>query len=108
LCQIFQNVKKLPIIAEESAQNEPRTKQISDLPIWQKHCLALVPLDCHKFSVKVTDNPAHLSQIYSLAIPAQNKTFLSGCWVRPKKKICGFPVSSYKNLRRVGRFNFFF
>ena len=24
--------------------------------------------------------------------------------VGPKKKICGFPVSSYKNLGRVGRF----
>jgi hypothetical protein len=24
--------------------------------------------------------------------------------LRPKKKICGFPVSSYKNLGRVGRF----
>ena len=24
--------------------------------------------------------------------------------IRPKKKICGFPVSSYKNLGRVGRF----
>ena len=23
---------------------------------------------------------------------------------RPKKKICGIPVSSYKNLGRVGRF----
>jgi hypothetical protein len=33
--------------------------------------------------------------------------------LRKKKKICGFPVSSYKNLGRVGRFltlffNFFF
>jgi hypothetical protein len=26
-------------------------------------------------------------------------------YVKAKKKICGFPVSSYKNLGRVGRFN---
>jgi hypothetical protein len=28
----------------------------------------------------------------------------NNCYIRPKKKICGFPVSSYKNLGRVGRF----
>ena len=27
-----------------------------------------------------------------------------GCKCKAKKKICGFPVSSYKNLGRVGRF----
>ena len=30
--------------------------------------------------------------------------FRSNSSIRPKKIICGFPVSSYKNLGRVGRF----
>ena len=30
--------------------------------------------------------------------------FICKILLRPKKKICGFPVSSYKNLGRVGRF----
>jgi hypothetical protein len=31
-------------------------------------------------------------------------SWLENWKLRPKKKICGFPVSSYKNLGRVGRF----
>jgi hypothetical protein len=29
-------------------------------------------------------------------------------WLGQKKYICGFPVSSYKNVGRVGRFSLFF